>query len=121
MESRELENRNRKKEARILNNALVYGRGNCRGELEKKNGKILSFNREIKGRIKEAQVIQLSSLLQDTLFLSRFIFYAVVSISFAILTSTAAAVTPLGNQQQLNRLFSRLEKTKRNRKTRVFN
>ena len=46
MESRELENR--KKEARILNNALVYGRGNCRGELEKKNGKILSFNREIK-------------------------------------------------------------------------
>ena len=34
MESRELENRNRKKEARILNNALVYGRGNCRGELK---------------------------------------------------------------------------------------
>lgn len=64
MESRELENRNRKKEARILNNALVYGRGNCRGELEKKNIKILPFNIEIKGGIKEAQVIQLSSLFK---------------------------------------------------------
>jgi hypothetical protein len=50
MEKRGIENRKRKKEAGILNNALVYGRGNCRRRRMESFSRLTENRRNKRGR-----------------------------------------------------------------------